>query len=85
MQTTLNKRKEMISQLVECSVASAISESPQYWLREIFENGFVGYRQLSDQQLDMEIQLRGLGKPAELADQDDADTDDEFSFSLVHI
>ncbi|MBS1225230.1 MAG: hypothetical protein H6R24_1908, partial [Proteobacteria bacterium] len=51
MQSTLSSRKEMIGQLVEHSVASALSESPQFWLREIFENGFVGYRQLSDQQL----------------------------------
>lgn len=75
-------RKEMISRLVDHSVANALSESQPYWMREIFENGFVGYRRLSDQQLRLEMQLRGLEATPE---GDDEDADDDFQFGMAHI
>jgi len=82
MRHPTSSRQEMISQLVEDSLASALSESPPFWLREIFENGFVGYRHLSDRQLGMEMQLRGLGASADIPDED---AEDEVSFNVAHI
>jgi hypothetical protein len=82
MQTTVTSRVEMIRQLVDHSVSSALAESQQYWIREIFENGFVGYRQFSEPQLRLEMQLRGLDVPADVDDQED---DDDFPVGVAHI
>ena len=82
MQHPAISRKEMIRQLVDHSVATVLAESSQFWMREIFENGFAGYRLLSDQQLRMEMQLRGLDIAAEPADEDG---EDEFMYNLAHI
>lgn len=71
MQPTATNRQEMISQLVDHSVNSALSESRQYWLREIFEKGFIGYREYSDYQLRLEMQLRGLEALPDVSDEDD--------------
>lgn len=64
-------REEMIRRLVAFSVEAALSESQPYWLHELFENGFAGYRNFSPGKLRRELQLRGL------EDVDDADPDDE--------
>lgn len=81
MQTTVSSRKEMIRQLVDHSVSNALAESQQYWIRDIFENGFVGYRQFSEHQLRMEMQLRGLDASADAAEED---ADDDFQVGAVH-
>lgn len=77
MQAGDTNRNEMIRHLVEHSVSKALAEPQQYWMREVFEQGFVGYSKLSDQQLRMEMQLRGL-EPS--GDAFDEDCDDELSF-----
>jgi len=77
-------REEMIKALVAHSVKTAVSESKHYWLSELFEKGFTGYRSLSRAQLMQELQMRGLEQPedpweapepeeADLDDYDDAD------------
>lgn len=53
-------KSEMIKRLVACSVETAISESPNHWLQEIFEKGFIGYSKLSESQLLMEFEMHGL-------------------------
>lgn len=82
MKPTLKNRKEMIRQLVEHSVNNALAESGKYWMREIFENGFIGYREYSDNQLRLEMQLRGLEESPELSEED---SDDDFVFTQAHI
>jgi hypothetical protein len=64
-------REEMIRRLVAFSVQAALSEAQPYWLHELFEKGFAGYRNFSPGKLRRELQLRGLD------DVDDADPDDE--------
>lgn len=64
-------REEMIRRLVAFSVRAALQESQPYWLNELFEKGFTGYRNFSDGKLRRELQLRGLD------DSDDADGEDE--------
>jgi len=64
-------REEMIRRLVAFSVQTARQESQAYWLHELFEKGFVGYRNFSDGKLKRELQLRGLDEI------DDAYADDE--------
>jgi hypothetical protein len=73
MPPTGKSRAEMIRQLVDHSVSQAVAEARPYWLRELFEHGFVGYRKFSDQQLRMEMQLRGLENPEEAIDDDPSD------------
>jgi len=53
-------KEEMIKTLVAYSVKAALSESKPYWLSELFENGFAGYRNMSRTQLARELQMRGL-------------------------
>jgi hypothetical protein len=53
-------REEMIRRLVAFSVQAALHESQSYWLHELFEKGFAGYRSFSDGKLRRELQLRGL-------------------------
>lgn len=73
-------RAEMIGQLVEHSVSKAKSEANAYWMRDIFEKGFAGYSKFSDQQLRVEMQLRGLETSADAFEDED---EDDFSFSLT--
>lgn len=61
----------MIRKLVAFSVQEALQESQPYWLHELFEKGFAGYRNFSDGKLRRELQLRGLDEA------DDALADDE--------
>jgi hypothetical protein len=68
-------RDEMIRRLVQHSVKTAVAESAHYWLSDVFEKGFAGYRNLSRTQLTQELQLRGLDKTADDFDDDD-DLDD---------
>ena len=74
MRCTSASRGEMIGSLVEDSVSTALSELQKHWLKEVFEKGFVGYSKLSDRQLLMEMQLRGL-LPQEEESDDDADNE----------
>ena len=50
----------MIRALVAFSAQAAAGEPRRYWLRDLFERGFVGYRNFSNRQLRRELQLRGL-------------------------
>lgn len=61
----------MIRRLVAFSVRSALQQSQPYWLNELFEKGFSGYRNFSDGKLRRELQLRGLDET------DEMDADDE--------
>ncbi len=75
-------REEMIKALVAHSVKTAVSEAKHYWLSELFEKGFTGYRNLSRAQLVQELQMRGLEDPddpweAPEPDDEDADVDVE--------
>lgn len=63
----------MIRRLVSFSVQAALSESQPYWLHELFEKGFAGYRNFSPGKLRRELQLRGLDDVEDV----DADPDDE--------
>ena len=60
-------REEMIRRLVSYSVDAALKEPQSYWLQELFEKGFSGYRKFSYSKLKRELELRGLG-----------DLDDEY-------
>lgn len=53
----------MVRRLVAYSVKTALTEPKQYWLNDVFEKGFTGYRNLSRLQLAQELQLRGLEEP----------------------
>ena len=74
-------KEEMIRKLVAHSVKTALSESKQYWLNDLFEKGFTGYRNLSRGQLKAELQMRGLSADADddvyaaAGDFDDLDAD----------
>ena len=78
-------RGEMIDRLVEDSVRAVLKESQRPWLAEIFENGCVGYRKLSDRQLLMELRLRGLAGAGDMLDEytEDADTDEELMPDMI--
>jgi len=73
-------REEMIRRLVSYSVETAVREPDAYWLQEMFEKGFAGYRRFSDSRLKRELELRGLDEAMETdADEegfDEADIDD---------
>jgi hypothetical protein len=63
--TTLSKeahmnKEEMVRTLVAYSVKSALSEPKHYWLSDLFEKGFAGYRNLTRGQLVQELEMRGL-------------------------
>ncbi len=78
-------KEEMIRMLVAHSVQTALSEPKHYWLNELFEKGFTGYRNLARGELMRELQMRGLDEECdggdapdpedELADYDDCDID----------
>lgn len=74
MQSMAMTRTEMIDRLVALSVATATTETKHLWLKDMFENGFIGYSKFSDRRLLMELELRGM-VPVEDAVCDDA-TDD---------
>lgn len=69
-------REETIKALVAHSVKIAVSESRHYWLSELFEKGFAGYRNLSRAQLERELQMRGLEQPDDPWEA--PDPDEEF-------
>ena len=50
----------MVRKLVAYSVTTALAEPKHYWLSDVFEKGFTGYRNLSRSQLAQELQMRGL-------------------------
>lgn len=81
MSHTAPSRAEMIKKLVDHSIAIAIAESPKYWMKDVFEKGFIGYSKLSTQQLRLEMQLHGLDESADTADG--ADDDDQYESSLM--
>jgi hypothetical protein len=69
----------MIRKLVTHSVHTALAESKHYWLAELFEKGFAGYRNLSRTRLLQELQMRGLegdDDPPEDDELEDIDVDD---------
>jgi hypothetical protein len=66
-------RQEMIRRLVEFSVNAALGDSRRYWLSDLFERGFVGYRKFSDRRLWRELQLRGLVQPEDTFVDGDAE------------
>jgi len=72
-------REEMIRRLVSYSVESALREPRSYWLQELFEKGFAGYRRYSDSRLRQELELRGLddGRDACEDDLEDYEIGDE--------
>jgi hypothetical protein len=83
-------KDEMIRKLVSHSVKSALSESRHYWLSDLFEKGFAGYRSMSRGQLLAELEMRGLSEEAsqdayetdDLDDDLDIDDIDDASFDL---
>jgi hypothetical protein len=78
MSSSINNRREMIDRLVEHSVETAMSESSFHWLKDVFERGFLGYTKLSNGQLMMEMQLRGLISAHDtIEDEADDEPDDD--------
>jgi hypothetical protein len=76
-------KDEMIRKLVSHSVKTALSESKHYWLSDLFEKGFGGYRSMSRGQLLAELQMRGLSEDGEKGDayaSDDLDDLDDLDF-----
>lgn len=69
-------KEEMVRTLVAYSVKTALSESKHYWLSDLFEKGFAGYRNLSRGQLVRELQMRGLETTNESAMEELEDFDD---------
>jgi hypothetical protein len=77
-------RDEMIRRLVEFSVKAALGDPRRYWLSELFERGFVGYRKFSDQRLWRELQLRGLVGPEDaLVDGDFEDYEPDDAAAIL--
>ena len=66
-------KEEMVHKLVAHSVQTALAESKRYWLKDLFERGFAGYRNYSTEQLRRELQLRGLTEPLDELANDDSD------------
>jgi len=64
-------REEMIRRLVSYAVESARREPQSYWLQELFEKGFAGYRRYSDSRLRQELELRGLDDGRDACAEDD--------------
>lgn len=76
-------REEMIRRLVAFSVQTALQESKGYWLHELFEKGFTGYRNFSDTKLRRELQLRGLDVDDEMySDEESEEPVEELADSL---
>jgi hypothetical protein len=79
-------KDEMVRRLVAHSVKTALAESKPYWLNELFERGFAGYRNLSRGQLVAELQMRGLGDDESGDSADDAfDADDDFDLDDLEL
>lgn len=76
MKNAVMGKSEMIKRLVARSVETAISESPNSWLEEIFEQGFMGYSKLSEAQLLMELEMHGLIQSEDHFDDEAQDADD---------
>src|SRR3954469_7008060 len=70
-------KDEMIRKLVSHSVKTALSESRHYWLSDLFEKGFAGYRSMSRGQLVAELQMRGVSEEesSDSYPRDDLDDD----------
>lgn len=77
-------REEMIRRLVAYSVEEAVREPQAYWLRELFEKGFAGYRKYSSTKLKRELEMRGLDATEEDYGDDEADdyVQDDLTDSL---
>lgn len=71
-------REEMIRRLVSYSVEAAVREPQAYWLQELFEKGFAGYRRFSDSKLRRELELRGLDEAIEAETEEDACDDGDI-------
>ncbi len=82
MRRQLINRSETIKRLVACSVKTAIQESPTYWLNKVFEDGFVGYSRLSDTQLMMEMEMRGLIQSEDDCDDENQEADEFYATDL---
>jgi hypothetical protein len=80
-------REEMIRRLVTYSVEEALREPNAYWLHELFEKGFSGYRRFSSSKLKQELELRGLNTVDEEYGDEDADdyVPEELSASITAI
>ncbi len=83
MTKQLINRNEIIQRLVARSVKTAIQESPTHWLNKVFEDGFVGYSRLSDAQLMMEMEMRGLIQLEDNFDDEDQETDEVYTTDLI--
>ena len=73
-------KEEMIKTLVAYSVKTALSESKPYWLSELFEKGFAGYRNLSRAQLAQELQMRGLDEETDPYEEDVPEDYEDIDF-----
>lgn len=82
MNRSTPSRTEMIERLVDDALARAGSAPRADWLRDIFEYGFAGYGKLSERQLRLELQLRGL---VLATDRFDDESDNDFPFCLAPI
>lgn len=80
-------REDMIRRLVAYSVEEAVREPHAYWLQELFEKGFSGYRRFSSSKLKQELELRGLDSVEEEDCEEDVEDDmtDELSASITAI
>lgn len=74
----------MILRLIDQAMCEAAAGMPGAWLREVLENGFGGYRRMSDAALVRELELRGLlefdepeSGDLDFDDDDLADEDEE--------
>jgi hypothetical protein len=74
-------KEEMVHKLVAHSVQAALAESKRYWLSDLFERGFAGYRNFSTDQLRRELQMRGITASGEEAADDDLDDDIDWDGS----
>lgn len=81
MPPATKQRLEMIRKLVAHSVSTAMEEGQHHWLNEVFENGFIGYKNISNEQLRTEMKLHGLDS---FDDADlEIDFDDEFDYEYA--
>ena len=83
MRKQLINRSETIQCLVAYAVKTAIQESPTYWLNKVFEDGFVGYSRLSDTQLLMEMEMRGLIQSEDDFDEEGEEAEDFYATDLI--
>jgi hypothetical protein len=71
-------KEEMVHKLVAHSVQAALADSKRYWLSDVFERGFAGYRNYSADRLRRELQLRGLSQPVDELMDEDAGADEDW-------